>query len=52
MKLHIQPKNLKLGKIWNMSIPAVETCGGLSAACAGPDGKATYSRYTNVVQAY
>ena len=39
MKLHIQPKNLKLGKIWNMSIPAVETCGGLSAACAGPDGK-------------
>ena len=39
MKLHIQPKNYKLGNIWNMSIPAVETCGGLSAACAGPDGK-------------
>ena len=39
MQVKTQPKNLKLGNIWNMSIPAVETCGGLSAACAGPDGK-------------
>jgi hypothetical protein len=39
MQLKVQPKNHKLGNIWNMSIPAVETCGGLSAACAGPDGK-------------
>ena len=39
MQLKVQPKNTKLGNIWNMSIPAVETCGGLSAACAGEDGK-------------
>ena len=39
MQLKVQPKNMKLGNIWNMSIPAVETCGGMSAACAGPDGK-------------
>jgi len=39
MQLKVQPKNHKLGNIWNMSIPAVETCGGLSAACAGEDGK-------------
>ena len=39
MQLHIQPKNNRLGKICNMSLPAVETCGGMSEACAGDNGK-------------
>jgi len=56
MKLHIQPKNYKLGNIWNISIPAVETCGGLSAACAGPDGKCyvlkIYKRRPTVLKAH
>ena len=56
MKLHVQPKNHKLGNIWNISLPAVETCGGLSAACAGPDGKCyvlkIYKRRPNVLKAH
>ena len=56
MKLHVQPKNSKLGNIWNISLPAVETCGGLSAACAGPDGKCyvlkIYKRRPNVLKAH
>jgi len=56
MKLHIQPKNYKLGNIWNISLPAVETCGGLSAACAGPDGKCyvlkIYKRRPTVLKAH
>jgi len=56
MKLHIQPKNDKLGKIWNISLPAVETCGGMSAACAGEDGKCyvlkIYRRRPNVLKAH
>jgi len=56
MKLQVQPKNHKLGNIWNMSIPAVETCGGLSAACAGPDGKCyvlkIYKRRPTVLKAH
>jgi hypothetical protein len=56
LKLHVQPKNIKLGNIWNISLPAVETCGGLSAACAGPDGKCyvlkIYKRRPNVLKAH
>ena len=56
MQLHIQPNNMKLGKIWNISLPAVETCGGMSAACAGEDGKCyvlkIYKRRPNVLQAH
>ena len=56
MKLHIQPKNDKLGKIWNISLPAVETCGGMSAACAGEDGKCyvlkIYKRWPSVLTAH
>jgi len=56
LKLHVQPKNSKLGNIWNISLPAVETCGGLSAACAGPDGKCyvlkIYKRRPNVLKAH
>jgi len=56
MKLHIQPKNHKLGNIWNISLPAVETCGGMSAACAGPDGKCyvlkIYKRRPTVLKAH
>ena len=56
MKLHVQPKNQKLGNIWNISLPAVETCGGLSAACAGPDGKCyvlkIYKRRPTVLKAH
>ena len=56
MKLHIQPKNDKLGKIWNISLPAVETCGGMSAACAGEDGKCyvlkIYKRWPSVLDAH
>ena len=56
MKLQVQPKNHKLGNIWNMSIPAVETCGGLSAACAGPDGKCyvlkIYKRWPTVLKSH
>ena len=56
MKLHVQPKNSKLGNIWNISLPAVETCGGLSAACGGPDGKCyvlkIYKRRPNVLKAH
>ena len=56
MQLQVQPKNHKLGNIWNMSIPAVETCGGLSAACAGPDGKCyvlkIYKRWPTVLKSH
>ena len=56
MKLHIQPKNHKLGNIWNISLPAVETCGGMSAACAGEDGKCyvlkIYKRWPTVLKAH
>ena len=56
MKLHIQPSNDKLGKIWNISLPAVETCGGMSAACAGEDGKCyvlkIYKRWPTVLTAH
>ena len=56
MKLHIQPSNAKLGKIWNISLPAVETCGGMSASCAGENGKCyvlkIYKRRPNVLQAH
>ena len=56
MQLKVQPKNMKLGNIWNMSIPAVETCGGMSAACAGPDGKCyvlkIYKRRPTVLKAH
>ena len=56
MQLHIQPSNSKLGKIWNISLPAVETCGGLSAACAGEDGKCyvlkIYKRRPGVLKAH
>ena len=56
MKLLVQPKNQKLGNIWNISLPAVETCGGLSAACAGPDGKCyvlkIYKRRPTVLKAH
>ena len=56
MKLHIQPKNHKLGNIWNISLPAVETCGGMSAACAGEDGKCyvlkIYKRWPTVLTAH
>jgi len=51
MKLQVQPKNHKLGNIWNMSIPAVETCGGLSAACAGPDGKCYVLKIYSILEA-
>ena len=56
MKLHIQPQNSKLGKIWNISLPAVETCGGMSASCAGENGKCyvlkIYKRRPNVLTAH
>jgi len=56
MQLHVQPKNDKLGLIWNISLPAVETCGGMSVACAGPDGKCyvlkIYKRRPNVLKAH
>ena len=56
MQVKTQPKNNKLGNIWNMSIPAVETCGGQSAACAGIDGKCyvlkLYRRWPNVLKAH
>jgi len=56
MQLHIQPKNDKLGKIWNISLPAVETCGGMSASCAGENGKCyvlkIYKRRPNVLKAH
>jgi hypothetical protein len=56
MQVKVQPKNHKLGNIWNMSLPAVETCGGMSAACAGPDGKCyvlkIYRRWPNVLKAH
>tara|TARA_R110002020_G_scaffold372066_1_gene583587 strand:- start:1011 stop:1712 length:702 start_codon:yes stop_codon:yes gene_type:complete len=52
MQLAIQPKNTKLGLIWNISLPAVETCGGMTEACAGPDGKCyvikLYQRWPSV----
>ena len=56
MILNVQPKNDKLGNIWNMSIPAVETCGGMSIACAGPDGKCyvlkIYKRWPTVLASH
>jgi len=56
MKLHIQPQNSKLGKIWNISLPAVETCGGMSASCAGENGKCyvlkIYKRRPSVLTAH
>jgi len=51
-----QPKNSKLGLIWNMSLPAVETCGGMTESCAGEDGKCyvlkLYKRWPTVLASH
>jgi len=52
MQLNVQPKNTKLGLIYNVSLPAIETCNGMTESCAGEDGKCyvlkLYKRYPNV----
>ena len=54
--LKVQPKNNKLGNIWNISLPAVKTCGGMTESCAGEDGKCyvlkIYRRRPNVLKSH
>ena len=56
MIINVQPKNDKLGFIWNYSQPAKLTCGGMTESCAGDDGVCylinIYARRPNVFESH
>ena len=56
MIINVQPKNDKLGFIWNYSQPAKITCGGMTESCAGDDGVCylinIYARRPNVFESH